>query len=266
MDKIKKNSKIKKIIIIICIIILFLLFMFSVIFSLININNTKILNGVSINNIDVSNLTKDEAIQKLSEIANEKSNNNIILTNNSNTQSIATFDSLEVNYDINSYVNQAFNIGRSGNIFQNNFEIFNLLLNKKNINTETKVNTDKLNMLIDDISSNLPNKLIQSGYYIEDNNLIITKGSAGDVVNNEEFTAKVFDILNNWSTLENIVEIPLKNVEPNNIDIEQIYKDIYKEPKNAYYEKEPFKVYPEVIGVSFNKDASYELLKRDIVL
>ncbi len=263
MDKNVKFSRLKKFLLILFFIILFVLFVFSVIFSLININNTKILDGISINEIDVSGLSKDEATNLITEIINNKINNNIILSTNSDFENTITFESLDINYHINSYVNDAFNLGRSSNIFKNNFEILNLLLNQKNITTDVNLNSDKLNSLIEDINSNLPNKMVQSNYYIENDNLIITKGTAGDVVDSENFKNKLNNTLNNWSAPDNIIEIPTKNESPNSIDIEQLYNEIYKEAKNAYYEKDPFKIYPEVIGVSFNKDEANSLLQSE---
>ena len=68
MDKNVKFSRLKKFLLILFFIILFVLFVFSVIFSLININNTKILDGISINEIDVSGLSKDEATNLITEL------------------------------------------------------------------------------------------------------------------------------------------------------------------------------------------------------
>lgn len=262
MDKVQKKSNIKKIAVIICIIFIFLLFIFSVIFSLININNNNILNGISINGIDISGITKDEATSVVSEIVNKKYNNNIIISTSSDTQTTTTFDYLEINYNINSCVNEAYNIGRSGNIFENNFEILSLIFNKKNIDLNIELNEDKLNTLINDISTNLPNKVVQSSYYIENNNLIITKGTAGDIIDAENFTNKLYEILNDLSLSKNYFEAPIKNINPNDIDINQIYNEVHKDVQNAYYEIQPFKVYSEVIGVSFDKDSANYLLKN----
>jgi len=55
------------------------LIVFSVIFALININNEKILSGIKIMGIDVSNLKQQEAIQKLEEITQNKEIEDIIL-------------------------------------------------------------------------------------------------------------------------------------------------------------------------------------------
>lgn len=260
MDKNKKNLNIQ--IIITFIIIFVLLFVFSVIFSLINIGNSNILNGISINGIDISGMSKEDAFSCISKIITNKINNNIIILSD-DSETTTTFDFLEVNYDINSSINKAFNIGRSGNIFENNFEILKLIFNKKNIDLELKLNENNLKTLINEISANLPNKVIQSTYYIENNNLIITKGSNGDIVENSIFTQELYNILNNLSSLNNCINVPTKNINPDEIDIDKIYNEIHKEAQNAYYEKEPFKVYSQINGVSFDKENAKNLLKNE---
>ena len=62
--KVKKSRNHQKIIIISTIIITFLIFI-SVIFSLINIGNSKIIKNVYIGNIEVSGLSQEEAKEKI---------------------------------------------------------------------------------------------------------------------------------------------------------------------------------------------------------
>ena len=188
---------IKKLVIIVFLIILFLLLVFSVLFSLININNNKILKNISINNIDISNMTKEEAKTHLTSIINAKSSNNINYINNNETIGSSTFENLEINYNISDAVNKAFNIGRNSNIFKSNFEIINLYFNKKNINLEINLNNDKLSATLDNLSSNLPDKLIQSSFYIDNNNLILTSGNPGKVIDKESTSTTLNTCLQN---------------------------------------------------------------------
>ena len=146
------DKKRKKIFLIIFFVILFLLLIFSVFFSLININNTNILNGISINNIGISGLSKEDATNKISNIIQNKKGKNLSIKIDSENEVTTTFDYLEVNYNLSNCINDAFNIGRSSNIFKNNFEIFNLLFNKKNINLSIEFNNDKLNLLVNELS------------------------------------------------------------------------------------------------------------------
>ena len=50
---------------------------------------------------------------------------------------------------------------------------------------------------------------------------------------------------------DKIIEIPIKQTSPEPIDIEKIYREIYKEAQNAIIEENPTKVYPQVDGVDF---------------
>ena len=57
---------------IISIVVIVAIIMFCTIFALTNINNTKIISGVKINNIDVSNLSQEEANEKIQNLINDK--------------------------------------------------------------------------------------------------------------------------------------------------------------------------------------------------
>lgn len=259
MDR-KMGVQINKIIIIIASIIVFLLFIFSIIFALINVNNTNILNGILINGIDISGMSKEEATDTISKLINEKEGKGITVSIIDDTQNVS-FESLEIKYDISSAISEAYNTGRTGNIFQNNFTILNLIKNKKEIDIPINLNDTKLNNLISDLSSNLPNKIIQSSYYIDNNNLIITSGSPGDTIEIESFKIDLNSVLKNISNTDNYLESKIIEAIPESINVDNIYNELYKEAKDAYYEKEPFKIYPEVIGISFDKDYTKETMQ-----
>ena len=55
-------------------ILIIILLIFSTIFAFLNINNDKIIKGISIEGVDVSGLSADEAKNKLVEIYNQKKN------------------------------------------------------------------------------------------------------------------------------------------------------------------------------------------------
>ena len=220
----------------------------SIIFSLINLNNTKIMNGVSIKNIDVSGLTSDEAKQKLNEIVKLELEKNIELKYKDFEITISP-EQIEANYDIESAIQKAYEVGRKGNIVLNNYDILNALLKKKNIEPSFSYNDEKLGEIISDISKKLPDAVAESAYYIEDGYLIITKGHYGTVIN--EDTVKEA-ILGSIKSKDNkIIEIEVSYKEPDKIDVDKIYSEVHTEPQNAYYETNPFKIYAHVDGVDF---------------
>lgn len=243
--------------------VLFIIALFiSTIFALVNINNENIVNGVSISGIDVSGLSQEEAKGKLEAIYNEKKENDIELKHNEFETALSP-ELMEVNYKIDEAVESAVSIGKSKNIFKNNYDILGTLIGKRNIPVEMTLNEDATKQTIEDMNASLPDVLIDSSYSIEDDELIITKGKAGVKIDTDNLLNQVKQKLNDLNDNDNFIEIPVVNKEPEAIDIDKIHSEVYKEPQNAYYTKDPFTVYPEVEGVDFDVEAAREILKED---
>ena len=260
----RKSSKKKKIIISLIIIgaIIIIGLILSTIFALININNTKIVSGVKIQGIDVSGLTQEEAKGKLEVIYNEKKQKEIPIKYQEFESSINP-TLIEANYDIDSSVNEAYKVGRDGNIFVNNFNIILALFSKKNININMNLNEETAKKTIEDIGANIPGVMVESSYYVEGENLVITKGKSGVKIDTENLLNKVKDRLISIEVNDEYIDIPVKNADPAPIDIDKIHSEIYKEMQNAYYTKNPFTIYPEVEGVDFNVEEAKALLASE---
>ena len=264
----KKNENVKKLkkkyILVGIFIILFITIgiIFSTIFALININNDKIISGVSISGIQVSGLSKDEAKSKIETLYQEKKEKEInIKYEDYETTLNPTL--LEVNYNVDKAVDEAYSTGRKENIFLNNYDILFTLIGKKNIDVEMTINEEVTKQNIEDIGVNLPGVVIESSYSVEDDELIITKGKEGIVIDTDKLLESIKNELKDINIKEQIIEIPVLNKEPEKIDIDKIHDEIYKEAKDAYYTKNPFAVYPEVEGVDFNVEEAKALLEEE---
>ena len=248
------------------ILILALAFIFSTIFSLINLFSNTITSGVYISGIDVSNLSKEEANTKLLQYINIKTSSNLNInflsqeTGNIDYNTYISLDSLNITYDISKAIEMAYNIGRSGNIFNNNYEILNTFIRKKYIEIDFSLDEKILDQEISKIDSELPNKLVQSSYYIEDNNLIILKGSSGNHIDKNNLKKQIYSAIINLTTKENTINSYLDYISPTPVNLEKIYNQICTKVQNAYYEKDPFKVYPEIIGIDFDIDTAENIL------
>lgn len=243
-----------KIIITICLIffIFLLVLIFSTIFALINSNNKLILNGISINNIDISNLNVDDAKEKLNNQLTNNFKNSIILKYNNYERKIIPSE-IDCEPNILNSIQMAYKIGRSGNIFENNFTILKSKYTKKNLEITLNYNDKKLNNIIDDISQKIPGLVVDSSYYISDNSLIILNGSDGITLQKEETKNLIIESLYKLSTASSdiIIEPITKNITAKTINIEEIYKNIYSKPENASIQKNPFKLNPGSYGVDF---------------
>ena len=249
----KDNKKSKKNILIISVIgIILILISVFIIFSVVNFNNTKIVKGVSVNGIDVSNLTQAEALEKLNNSINKEEMKNIKLKYEDYELELVP-KQIEIEYDIDEAVNNAYNIGRNSNIFVNNFNIIKSIILKNNIEIPISVNEEKLSEVVNNIQANIPDGVQESTYVIEGENLVITRGKKGLKVNYEDLRNLIIDSERNITkTEQEEIQIPVSEAEPHDIDIEKIYSEIHTEAKDAYYIEEPFEVFPHVLGVDFN--------------
>lgn len=243
-------------------IILIIGILISTIFALLNINNTKIISGISIEGIEVSGLTKEEAISKIQTIYQEKKEKEINIKYGEYETSLNP-TLMEVNYEVEEAVEEAYLIGKGDNIFINNYNILFTLIGKRNIDVNMTLNEDVTKQTIEDIGVNLPGIIIESSYSIENDELIITKGKEGICIDKDALLSKVKERLNEINANDDYIEIPVKNKIPDPIDIDKIHEEIYKEAQDAYYTKDPFTVYPEVEGIDFNVEEAKKILEED---
>ena len=220
------------------------------IFTFLNSKNENIISGISIKGIDVSNLSVEEAKETLQNFINENLPENITLVHNDYETSIP-LSALNVNFDIDSAVNQAYAIGKSGNIFENSFIALKTKIDPIDIELSATLDEEQLRTALNDISSKLPDTVIESGYYIEGNDLIVTKGSEGNVVNVDQMCTYIKSGISNLTLKNRTLDIATVSKQPSAIDIEKIYNEIYKQPVDAYYTQDPFAVYPSENGLDF---------------
>ena len=263
----KKQKSNKVIPIVVSLFIVLFVMIFSVVFALFNMNNEKILKGISILGIDISDLTVEEAKTKINNAIEERfkdENNNLILKIGENETSV-TANTFNAKFDIDNAVIEADNIGRNGNILTNNYSILFTKLFKKEIKPRLYLEDSLLSDTIKDINSKMKDAVVDNSYYIEKNNLIIVKGKAGYIIKTEELKEKIYEQISNIHTNYQTIEIPVEYKEPEPINLQKIHEEIYKEPQDAYVQKNPTVVHPEVNGIDFkiSVEEAEELLKED---
>lgn len=220
------------------------------IFTIFNNTNENIVSGISIKGIDVSGLSKIQAKEKLESYIQENLPENILLKHNDFETSIP-ISSIEVNFDIDGAIDQALQIGKSGNMLQNSFETLKTMLYHVDIEPTFSMNEQLLIDALNDISTKLPDTVIESSYYIENNNLILTSGKEGNVVNINQMVSYIKNGIMNLTLKNRTLDIATSIKQPSKINIEKIYEEVHKEAKDAYYTQNPFSVYPSENGIDF---------------
>lgn len=172
-----------------------------------------------------------------------------------------TPDEIETEYNVQKAVEEAYNIGRNGNIFKNNFEILSTMFRKNNIVLEVKCNETLLNTGLINLNANLPKGMRDNTYCIEEDKLIITRGTAGEAVNVEEMKKVIMDAIKNGTS--ETIEIKTQYKECPEIDIDKIYSEVKTEPQDASYKKDPFEIIPHKNGIDFDLEKAREMLKEN---
>ena len=230
-------------------------------FSVLNMGNTNIINNVYINNIPVSSLSREQAKNKLTSILDEQLNNEISIKFEDYETSILPAE-IDFSYDISSALEEAYSLGRTGNIFTNNIRILISLFNKTNIDAPINFNSNKLDNIIENISVELPNLIVEPTYYISGNELIVTKGTAGNKLDEQETRQMIISAIKDEKSN---ISLPVNSIKPDLPNLEKIHEEIYAEPQNATLTKEPYSISVEKQGVDFgiSIEEANNLLKSD---
>lgn len=260
-EEVKNNKKIinKRIWIIIAVsVILIIGLIFSTTFALLNLGKSTIAKGVSIKGIDVSNLTVEEATNKINEAINVELLLNMKLTDGNDYTFDFDANQIQYSYDVTNAVKQAYQIGKENSILSNNYTLLITAFFGKNIEPESTYNEESLIGIVENVSSKIPGLVVQASYDKEGDQLIINNGKAGVRVKKEELKTAILEHIKNRNAMdimqngeEQIVPIQVENVEPDPIDLDKIYSEIHTEPKDAYYIPEPFQLFREEDGVDF---------------
>ena len=233
-------------------------------FTLINTKSSDIANGVYIKGINVSGLSKEEAKQKISNYINSSIPEEIKLKHNDFETSIST-SQLSIYFNTDEAVEIAYQIGKSGNSFENNLVILKSLFSKTNIDPGFSIDEKLLKVKLQDISNKLPNKVIESSYYIDGNNLIITKGHSGNVVKVDESANYIKNNINSLNLKDITLNLITEEQSPKTINLDSIYKEIYKKPVDSYYTQNPYAIVPSENGLDFgiSLDDAKKLLEQE---
>lgn len=226
-----------------------------------NIFYKKIFSNIYIAGVDVSNLTKEEAINKLNGELELVLNQEILIQYDGKESKIKPLD-LGVKYNIENVVEEAYRIGRIGNIFENNINMVKTFFSDTNIDLSYEYEEEKLDNFINEINSQF-SSLVPSSYEILEDKVIIKKGTRGIEVKADELKTSLLESINNRSFEP--IQVGVIVSEPAAIDIEKIYNEVYKAPVDAYYSTDPFEVHESEDGLDFDisLDEAKALLETD---
>ena len=175
-----------------------------------NSNKSKIYNNIYIENIDMSGLTKEEAIDRLKESIYCNKEINFLYDEHIYP---LNFDFIELNYNIEDTVEKAFNIGRNKNIVDNTKIKINLKLGDKiNFRLEPKYNNEKINDYIEILCSQINKEPVDATINIEQDNIKVTDEVIGIKINKDTIRETIIDKIDELDFNE--TSIPINIIKP----------------------------------------------------
>lgn len=181
------------------------------------INTNVIAKNIFIEGIDVSNLTKEEAINYI----NKKIYPGDIVLNYDGKSNIISPDEIDLKYNTDEVVNEAYNYTKTNSYFKNIKRIFELNKASKNLKLKSIYSESKLSDKIQNIYDLIHVKMKNANIYISDSgNISVSKSMTGkelDIVSTKE---AIYDAIKNRSYKQ-----PIKltvNIKEPNISTEDV--------------------------------------------
>ncbi len=198
----------------------------------------KIYNGVYINSVDVSGLTKEELSAKIPEIFDGRLSKEITLKID---ESEYTFDTLILSpaIDVERMSDFAYSYGRCKKAFARLFEINDLKKNPQVIPFYLTFNEQELQKTIDKATASLDVTAVPNKIEYSDDSLIITRGKAGNGVLYHEVKKAIEDCILGDG---NIAQADFKYIEPEEITYGYISRYTSGKPIEADYKIENHRI------------------------
>ena len=170
----------------------------------------KIYKNVYIDNLDLSNLTREEARHKVNSYVEE---NRCFVLNYKNQDIIIDKSKFDVDYKIDSLIEQAYNIGRSEDIISNIKTRISLSRGEKIvIPFKCNYSVSKIDELIDDLNSKIYISPVDATAKVSDGQIIVTEESYGQAVDNDKLRDIIIYRIKNLNCEE--AEVPIKTLNP----------------------------------------------------
>lgn len=173
--------------------------------------NTGIHRGVRVEDVDVSNLSKAEALKEVSKITEERINNKKINFYYGDRDLPIALKDFGYSLNLEDAVNEAYNIGRSKGLFSNYLDIISSLIFKKNIIADSSFDEGKKDAVLTNLAREIHKKPLDAHpIFNEDGTITIAKSEKGRYLDLNEAKG----LLNTDMLNEERIELPVYDTEP----------------------------------------------------
>ncbi len=166
--------------------------------------------GVKVEEYDLSFMTKEEALKLIKDKKREEINKKIMTLIYVDEEYKYRLDELGFSLNYEKAIDQAYAVGREGNIFKRIKEIIRTKRNGVEISLDSNLNMEMIDHIVETISHDIDKEAKSAEFHFNNGNISITDEIVGKIVDREKLRQI---IQNNIDTLD-IVQIPVEDIIP----------------------------------------------------
>ena len=222
----------------------------------------KLLPNTSAAGIDLSGLTRQEAMDKLErEMSGRHTALSVSFTCGGTEFNVP---GSELSADLSGTVAAAWDAG-SGSLLTGGVRYLSALLG--GVDVEVPLTFPQEPSAIAQAESHITNAMVETSWTVDANTLTLTKGVTGQAIDTstleEELLERFQHLLSNDEPASYVpIEVPVITEAPPEPDFDAIHQQVYTEAADAYLDKESKEIIPSVTGVSFDIAAARAMLER----
>lgn len=173
--------------------------------------------GIYVENINMSNLTKEDLKEKVTE---HYSNllDNFKITFNYKDMFNETFSAKDLGFffDVNDISDEVLSFGKEGNILNNTFQRLNLKYNPKHFKFKPQSNSEELSEKLSEISNKIDKEKVEPTISFSGDTLTATKEKIGYKLDLDKLTSDIISDLdtNSHYSQNCTIEIPVEEIKP----------------------------------------------------
>jgi vancomycin resistance protein YoaR len=209
--------------------------------------------GVYIENINIGDMTTGEAENVLNSAFQDKIGSLDVTLKSKSSSQVIKYSDLNLSYDIKGAVDEAYSVGRTGNIFKRLHDIYKAGKNGTQFSLPISYDREKLDEAIGSYYNKTFVSVKQFDLAIQSDSVTIKSGHHGESIDKALLLKEIDALLQKGE--EKTIEVPVIITQPDKINVDELYSQITAEPKDAVatVENNTVKVASHVMGRKIDK-------------
>ena len=225
-------------------------------------SSKNIFDGVSVGSLQLGGMDKSEAVKALAEAYPAEGINVRVECEGVVFDVSGAEFALKADYEATA--DKAFALGRDGGIWSKMSAVYSLTRNHEDIGLVVSCDYETLQYFINEKLGSLVEDVQQHSVEIGENELIISNGKSGRVVNAQ----RILDLIANAivdGKLAETIKVSVEAQNPDAINPDSFVKEYNRDPKDATVTEngDEISIIPEVIGVKIDKAEAREILEKN---